>query len=102
MIKVKIQKRDDKFFKITIKGHAEYDEKGKDIVCASVSSIVITSINAIVRVDEASIEYKELHGFRDIHSKKSHNIVNILIENMIDLLKELGEDYKNYIEIREV
>ena len=33
--------------KITISGHARYNEKGQDIVCSSVSSIVMTTINAI-------------------------------------------------------
>ena len=39
---------------IKISGHANYDEKGKDIVCASVSSIVITTINAIIEIDHDS------------------------------------------------
>ena len=43
MIKVEIENN-----KIEIKGHANYDDYGKDIVCASVSSIVITTINAII------------------------------------------------------
>ena len=55
MIKVSIDKN-----KIEIKGHAYFDDIGKDIVCASVSSIVITTINAILEIDESTIYYEDL------------------------------------------
>ena len=48
MIKVKVEKDKAKYKKITITGHALYDDYGKDIVCASVSSIVITTVNGIL------------------------------------------------------
>ena len=62
MIKIKFDKD-----KISIKGHSGYDVIGKDIVCASVSSIVITSINAIIRIDEKAISYKQDEGFIEIN-----------------------------------
>ena len=40
--------------------HAMYDDFGKDIVCSSVSSIVITTVNAIERIDNESISYTEV------------------------------------------
>jgi len=52
MIKVNIKKGT-----IIITGHAGYDEYGKDIVCASVSSIVITSVNAALKLENNSLEY---------------------------------------------
>ena len=54
MIKVNIAKN-----KIIIAGHAGYSEKGKDIVCASVSTLVISSINACLKIDQDFLEYKE-------------------------------------------
>ena len=62
MIKVSINKSDKVVNNIIINGHANFDEYGKDIVCASVSSIVITSINAILRIDEKAINYQEKEG----------------------------------------
>ena len=55
MIKINIQ--DDS---IVINGHAMFDDYGKDIVCASVSSIAITTINAIVEFDNTSIDHSRL------------------------------------------
>ena len=56
MIKVIVQKEQNNYKKIDVTGHALYDDFGKDIVCASTSSIIITSINACIKIDEKSIE----------------------------------------------
>jgi uncharacterized protein YsxB (DUF464 family) len=44
--------------KIKISGHALFDTKGKDIVCAAISAIVIGSINAFksFKQDEINIQ----------------------------------------------
>lgn len=95
MIKIKFDKD-----KISIKGHSGYDVIGKDIVCASVSSIVITSINAIIRIDEKAISYKQDEGFIEINILKHSEIVDLLILNMRELLKELQIQYDKYIKIQ--
>ena len=94
MIKISIKEK-----QITIKGHANYDELGKDIVCASVSSMVITTVNAILRIDESAIKYSENNGVI-IDIIKDDEITNKLINNLIDLLEELEKQYPKYIEIR--
>ena len=40
MIKVLVAKKDNVINEITLNGHACYDEYGKDIVCAAVSTLV--------------------------------------------------------------
>ena len=52
MIKVKVLKENNFYKEITITGHANYDTYGKDIVCSSVSSIVITTVNAIISLNK--------------------------------------------------
>lgn len=84
---------------ITIKGHSGYSVSGSDIVCASVSSIAITSINAILRIDENAIVYKKEDGFLEIEILKHTDIIDSLIDNMIDLLSELELQYKKNIKI---
>ena len=71
---------------IIITGHAGYDDFGKDIVCASVSSIVITSINLCLRFNKESIKYKEEKD-------------KLTIENMLMMLEELASTYKKNIKI---
>ena len=40
---------------IKITGHSGYDNAGKDIVCASVSSIIYTTVNGLLNINEKSI-----------------------------------------------
>lgn len=94
MIKVKISKNH-----IEISGHAMYDDYGKDIVCASVSSIVITSVNAILSFDKEAIEYEEKDGFLKIDILKENKETKTIILNMINLLEELEKDYSKNIKI---
>ena len=84
---------------ITIKGHAGYDDKGKDIVCASVSSIVITTINGIIEINPDTIDYSDLDNEIIIRKLKEDETVNKLLNNMILLLENLEKDYKDYIKI---
>lgn len=99
MIKVLVTKKDNIIEKITMNGHAKYADYGKDIVCAAASSIVITSVNAILKINEGAIIVNnddDLEIIIKIHDKVTDN----LVENMIDLLLELQEQYKKNINIK--
>ena len=99
MIKVIIN-GSEKINSIEIQGHSGYSESGSDIVCASVSSICITTVNGILNIDSKAINYKESDGYLLISIIKHSDTTDKLILNMISLLEELKNDYKNYIEIR--
>lgn len=98
MIKVHINKN-----KIVMTGHAEYAEED-DIVCASASSIVITSINACLKIDKNSLNYKEEYEDKELSkltikiTSDNKNIL-LIIENMISMLEELALTYKKNIKI---
>lgn len=94
MVKIDIKKDH-----IIISGHSGYSVSGSDIVCASVSSIAITSINAIIRIDENAISYKKEDGYLEIEILKHTDIIDLLIENMISLLSELELQYKKFVKI---
>lgn len=94
MIKVKVNPR-----KIRISGHAEYEEAGKDIVCSSVSSIVTTSVNAILMFNRNTIKYKVKEGLVNIDIIKNDDTTKKLLENMINLLSELESEYPKNIKV---
>ena len=96
MIKVTLIKNDNVITNINIIGHAGYDVSGKDIVCAAVSSISITTINALLKYDKDSISYK---SSLEITIHKHDKVIDLLIDNMLDMLKELEQDYKKYIKV---
>ena len=84
---------------IEISGHANYDEFGKDIVCASVSSIVMTTVNSILSIDDSSINYVD-DGDKIIIKKLNDNdIVDKLLNTMILILKDLEKQYKKNIKV---
>ena len=100
MINIEVKKNDKYIEFVKIKGHSGYAEEGHDIVCSSVSSIAITTINAIERLDSKAITYSEDDGLLIINVLKNDKVINTLIDNMISLFKELERKYNKYIKIR--
>ena len=100
MIKVEISNKDNKVHKINFLGHADYDDYGKDIVCAGASTIVTTTVNAILTFDKKYISYDEKKDNFEIVILTHNEIVDNLINNMINMLTDLEKDYPNNIKIR--
>lgn len=99
MIKVSTEIQNNLISKVVIDGHSGYAESGYDIVCSSVSSIVTTSVNMIIRLDEDAISYKTKDGFIEITISKHNEFIDIVLENMMDLLNELATSYSKNIKI---
>ena len=99
MIKVNVIRNDNKIDTITIKGHAMYDDYGKDIVCSSASSILITTINGILTINENYIKYTVLEDLVTIKVITDDSICLKLLENMLMLFSELSEKYPKNIKI---
>ena len=85
---------------LTIDGHAGYAEIGKDIVCAAVSSTVITSVNSCLTIDNESISYEDKNGL-DIKVLKDDEVTTKIINVMITNLYELEKAYPKNIKIKE-
>ena len=84
--------------RFTCVGHAEYDDPGYDIVCASISILVINTINAIetFTADDCICEVVEENGNIDFWfpGEISHDSW-LLVETMILGLTEIQNDYGN-------
>ena len=100
MIQVKVVKEKSKYRKITILGHAMYDDYGKDIVCSACSSIITTTVNGILSIDNNNISYMVSKKGMTIDVKSEDRTTQLLIKNMIKLLKELSGNYPNNIEVK--
>ena len=98
MVKVFVKKENSNIKEILFKGHALYSDYGKDIVCAAISSIVITTINGILSIDKGAVSYIEKPNLV-IKINNNSFVCDKLIENMLNLLKELEHDYPKNIEI---
>ena len=100
MIKISIDRENAIYKKISIMGHAMYDSYGKDIVCSSVSSIVITTVNGIMALNKKSLSYLVSKKGMIITIKTDDMTTQILIENMVSLLKELEKQYPANVEVK--
>lgn len=94
MIKVEVTKKS-----ISILGHANYSDYGKDIVCAAVSGIVICSIEGIAKLKKDAVDVIEKTNNLTININTEDNITNTLINNMLDCLKEIEKKYPKNIKI---
>lgn len=98
MINIVAFNKKDEINRIEIQGHADYAFYGYDIVCASVSCIVTTTINAILCFHE-SIEIKDNQQILKITILNHDEITMNLINNMFNMLKKLEKQFIRNIKI---
>ena len=94
MIKVKMNENS-----LVISGHAGFANYGNDIVCASVSSIVIASANDMMTVNKSAISYNDDGNELIIKIIKKDELVEKLLTNLKTLLDNLADDYPANIKI---
>ena len=78
MIRVNIHKENGYFKKVTIQGHALYDDYGKDIVCSACSSIVTTTVNGILALKKGSLDYLVSKKGMSINIKNNDETTQII------------------------
>lgn len=86
---------------VSVVGHADYSKYGKDIICASVSTLIIFTVNLLLEfdVDEKLFSYNISEGnFFLKYDDKNENISKI-IKIFILSLKDLSTQYPKNIKI---
>jgi len=98
MIEYQVLKNNDSITHVSVKGHALYDRSGKDIVCASVSTAIIVTVNALeVLGQNQTIDFVIEEGNFKLDVKNSNDIVKGLLNNLEYTLDELKKQYPKYI-----
>jgi uncharacterized protein len=93
-----IYKKKDNFFEfITVYGHSEFSTKGKDIVCAGISSIVEGSCSFLSSYYNEFIIIKKKEGKISFTPLKNDLEINICLEMMFYQLKNIERFYPNYL-----
>ncbi len=103
MIECCIFKNKEKFIVgFELKGHADYADKGYDIICASTSVLVINTINAIEKFgkDECIVDQDEKTGtiffkLTNHISEQTRVLLNALELGLLDICKTYGSKYLN-------
>lgn len=85
---------------ITVDGHAGYAEKGKDIVCASVSVLTWNLIRSIQALTSDKIEYNVSDGHVNIKYENLSDKGRLLVDSFFIGISEIEESYgSQYISI---
>ena len=102
MIKVNIEKNNTKIVSLEVSGHSNYDEKGKDIVCAGVSAIVVGGLNALLNENKKAINYECKEGYAKVFVKEVDNDnINMILDVITTQLYTIEESYPKFIKIIE-
>lgn len=103
MVKVSIKYNNlDSIIGFNITGHANYRTRGKDIVCAAVSSLAQGTLTGLLDVLKLEIDYSIKDGFvncnllDDIGSSDMEK-AQILLKTLELSLKAIQKDYGKYI-----
>ena len=99
MIRINVINEGSKLKKITIQGHANYDNYGKDIVCAAVSATYICTVNAILKLNRDSIKVISSDDLQEIVVVEDDDVTISLLDNMISCLLSLTKQYPKNIDL---
>ncbi len=97
MIKVTYKLENGCYTYLEVKGHALFAEYGKDLVCASVSSIVFGLMNCLD--DYQDIDIKVLDNQIEINNYSKLDEINNFFKLALIQLKTIEESYGEYIKV---
>ena len=97
MIRIHVIYQNRNLKKVTILGHADYRNYGKDIVCAAVSATYLCTVNGILAINNDSIVVNSDDDRQEIIVKTDDKVVLTLIQNMIDCFLDLEKHYPKNI-----
>lgn len=98
MIKAVYEVKGDRYVSLEVKGHALSNDYGKDLICASVSSIMFGLMNALDMLEE-DVQIKQLTNKIRVDYEGSSDTVEDYFELTIIQLKTLEESYGNFIRV---
>ena len=106
MIKIRIQRKNNKIVCFEISGHANTSKYGQDIVCAVISSVSQMTLNGLLEVLEfKNLKYEEKEGYiicdlenSDLTEDEREKAF-ILTESMYKYIEEVAKAYKKYVKL---
>lgn len=99
MIKIQFFESESKIIAFEVSGHAMYDEYGKDIVCAFVSSACLMTANTITEIMGIKAEAEADEGFMKLQILDSPNKAQDILKGLLLHLQQLANDYPKNIKV---
>jgi len=88
-----------------MKGHADYAEHGKDLVCAGASAVSFGAVNAVIALTgmTPSILQGSDGGYLQVEFPEGHEAehdIQMILKAMVVSLQTIEQDYGQHIQIR--
>ena len=84
---------------ITVDGHANYAEAGKDIVCAGVTALVQGLIRSTESLTSDKIEYEISPGRADIHCGDLSEAGTLLVDSFFIGICQIADEFPDHVRI---
>ena len=98
MIKAIFEHEDGLYRSLDVSGHAEFGEFGKDLVCASVSSIMFGFMNALDELEE-DVQISQEENRIIVTDRSNSETVQNYFELVIMQMKTIEASYGNFIKV---
>ena len=99
MIKANFLRSEGFYTAFSIEGHAGYADFGEDIVCAGVTSSVMTILNGITEVAKINADVEVSDNEIVLNLAERTKTGEVLLESLKLQLEVLSEDYPDTINI---
>ena len=109
MIKAEfLRNNKDQIYSVTIEGHADSGPYGQDIVCASISTISIGTINNLnrlagidpkVEMDDENGGYIKIDLDYSKYDENQTNKASLLMDNFYYVCKDVAESYSEFVSL---
>lgn len=107
MTKIEIVRKKGQVVKYKARGHSEYAIHGQDIVCAAISMALQFPLGGMQEILGLKPKFKiESDGYIDVDIREMNSFskekeVQVLLNTMILMLKELAREYPKHIKLVE-
>ncbi|MGI6700886.1 MAG: ribosomal-processing cysteine protease Prp [Christensenellales bacterium] len=105
MTKVAIVRKDNHIVSVECSGHTGYGDKGEDIVCAALSSVIQTALLGLMQVAGIDAEYvrRDEEGYFKVTIPELNDIkrrdADMILDTMLAGVSDLYSSYSDYIEL---
>ena len=102
MIRVTLHSQGDLITGFECRGHAGYDREGKDIVCAAVSILATTCVNALESVAGTVPRVKAASGSMTVQvDPNAGRDAQVILKAFRQGMRDVAEEYASYLQLNE-
>ncbi len=100
MTRVTVLRTGERITGFECKGHSGYAEEGKDIVCAAVSALTTTCVNALESVAgvKPEVDIKEARMIVSLPNGENHD-AQVILKAMLQGLNDIASEYPDHLTV---